>query len=121
MANKTVWRRLLPAAAAVALSGCVSVRNADGLVPPPALCSSVTGTVGVPRGPVEMDKLKEGRTSVAVHLHEWFFTGASASLLEMSLREAARKGGLKEVRYADYEQLSILGFVTIFSLVAYGD
>lgn len=108
-------------AAIALLCGCVSVDNRSGLRPPSALCSHVKGTVGVPREPVLVGGLKSGHTDVAVHLQEWVFTGASAGLVDMALAKAVENGGLRKVHYADYEQTSILGFVTVFNLTAYGE
>lgn len=102
-------------------AGCVSVGNRNGLTPPSALCSSFRGTVGVPKGAVPVGGLKSARTNAAVHLHEWAVTGASAGLIDMALQNALSNGELKKVYYADYEQVSILGFVTIFNLTAYGE
>lgn len=103
------------------LCGCVSVDNRNGLRPPSALCSHIKGTVSVPREPVLVGGLKTGHTDVAVHLKEWVFTGASAGLVDMALAKAVENGELRKVHYADYEQTSILGFVTVFNLTAYGE
>lgn len=103
------------------LTGCVSVKNQNGLTPPSALCSKVKGTIGVPKGSVPVGHLKSVRTDASLHLQEWVFSGASAGLIDMSLRNALSNGDLKRVYYADYEQISILGFVTVFNVTAYGE
>ncbi len=103
------------------LAGCVSVENHNGLNPPSALCSVVTGTIGVPKEPVPVGNLKSARTDATVHLHEWVFTGASAGLIDMALQNAVSRGDLKKVYYADYEQVSYFGFVTVFNVTAYGE
>ena len=119
MANK---RAVAFALAVVALlTGCVSVKNQNGLTPPSALCSKVKGTIGVPKDPVPVGGLKTARTSASLHLHEWVFSGASAGLIDMALQNALSNGELKKVYYADYEQVSILGFVTVFNVTAYGE
>ena len=118
MASKLI--AICALASGIFLQGCVSVVNRNGLKPPAALCSWITGTVGVPRGPIQVGQQKSGRSSGSVHLQEWIFSGASASILDLALKQAAANGGLKSVQYADYEQLSILGFVTVFHLTAYG-
>ena len=119
MANKlTVALALV---AVMLLAGCVSVKNQNGLTPPSALCSVVTGTIGVSKGPVPVGNLKSARTHASVHLHEWVFSGASAGLIDMALQNAVANSGLKKVYYADYEQVSYLGFVTVFNVTAYGE
>lgn len=119
MANKLATAIVL--AVGVMLAGCVSVKNQNGLTPPSALCSKVRGTIGVPKGSVPVGDLKSARTAASLHLHEWVFSGASAGLIDMSLRNALSNGELKKVYYADYEQMSILGFVTVFNVTAYGE
>lgn len=119
MANK--WAVAVALVAEALLSGCVSVDNRNGLNMPPAFCSNVKGTVGVPKGPISVDGLKTARTSASVHLHEWVFSGASAGLIDMALQNALSNGELKKLYYADYEQISLFGFVTVFNLTAYGE
>ena len=119
MANK--WAVAFAFAAVALLTGCVSVKNQNGLTPPSALCSKVKGTIGIPKESVSVDHLKLARTSASLHFHEWVFSGASAGLIDMALQNALSTGELKKVYYADYEQLSILGFVTVFNVTAYGE
>jgi len=120
MANNVPFR-VAEFGAIALLVGCVSVHNKSGLTPPLALCSHIRATVGVPDKPVTVAKLKNGKIDGAVHIKEWVFSGVSAGLLDMMMAEAAKNGGLKKIYYADYEQTSYLGFVTIFDLVAYGE
>jgi len=120
MANRAKGLAATFLASALA-AGCVSVRNENGLMPPVAICSHVRATVGAPKGPVSVACLKSGEADISVHIKEWFFSGASAGLLDMTLAKAARNGGLTKIHYADYEQTSILGFVTVFNLIAYGE
>ena len=40
---------------------------------------------------------------------------------DCSIAAAARNGNLKKVYFADYEQQTFLGFVTFFSVTAYGE
>ena len=49
------------------------------------------------------------------------YTGISADVCDMALREAIEDGNLKKVYFADYEQQTFLGFVTFFSVTAYGE
>ena len=103
------------------LTGCVSVKTQNGFTLPSALCSNIKGTIGVPKDPVPVGNLKTARTSASLHLHEWVFSGASAGLIDMALQNALSNCELKKVHYADYEQASILGFVTVFNVTAYGE
>lgn len=103
------------------LAGCVTVGNEKGLCPPNGLCSHVRSTMGVPKCPIDCANLKTGRTDKSFHVQEWVFSGASADVIDMMLAKAAANGRLKRVAYADYEMTSILGFVTLFNLVAYGE
>ena len=118
MANEL---KLLVVLAAALLAGCVSVENRGGLNPPVALFSTIKGTIGVPRDPIPMERLKSAKTDGTVHLREWVFSGISAGIVDMALQSAVAKGDLKKVYYADYEQTSYLGFVTVFNIVAYGE
>lgn len=120
MASKT-FARLLPVAVLASAAGCVSVKNAAGLQPPAALCSNLRATVGCPKGPIGCPCPKQGSTDATVQLKEWVFTGISADIVNMALQEAVRDGKLKKVAYADYDQVSYLGFVTLFRLTAYGE
>jgi len=118
MANRLQFPTVVLTAALV---GCVSIRNDNGVNPPRALCSHVCASMGVPKGPVAVGGRKSGESGTAVHVKDWVFTGLSADVTDMALRTAAKNGGLKRVDYADYELTSILGFVTVFDLVAYGE
>ena len=119
MANKLATALTL--IAGTILAGCVSVDNRDGLNPPVALCSNIRGTIGVPKGAVPVAGLKSARTDATVHFKEWIFTGLSAGMVDMTLQNALANSGLKKVYYADYEQTSYLGFVTVFNVTAYGE
>lgn len=108
-------------AAAVSLCGCVSVKNDRAIVPPPALISVVKAPLTVPSEPVSCENLKTGMASEAFYIWEYLFTGISATVWTATLEEARRAGGLKNVKYADYEMTSILGYITVFSVRAYGE
>ena len=119
MANK--FAAALALVMGAVLTGCVSVTNREGLTPPSALCSKITGTIGVPKQPITVVNLKSARTDATVHLKEWIFTGISAGAVDMALQTAVANSGLKKVYYADYEQVSYLGFVTVFNVIAHGE
>lgn len=105
---------------AIALGGCVSVRNDSSLVPPTALCTNFRAPITMPRGSVDLVGLKVGECGGAWHLKEWVFSGVSAGSCDMLLKEAAQNGGISEILFADYEQISFLGFITCFRVTAYG-
>ena len=115
-------RRLaIPLFCAAALCGCVGVKHGHGLVPPRALCSDIRAPLVVPRGPVPCTNLKVGKGSSSVFVKEWVYSGLSMDATDMALEEAVKAGGIRHVHFADYEQYSILGFVTIFNVTAYGE
>lgn len=105
---------------AIALGGCVSVRNDSSLVPPTALCTNFRAPITMPQGSVDLVGLKVGESGGAWHLKEWVFSGVSAGSCDMLLKEAAENGGISEILFADYEQVSYLGFVTSFKVTVYG-
>lgn len=111
---------ILPLLAA-ALCGCVGVKHEHGLVPPRALCSDIRAPLVVPRGPVPCANLKVGKGSSSVYVKEWVYSGASVDATNMALEEAVKAGGIRHLHFADYEQYSVLGFVTVFSVTAYGE
>jgi len=120
MVNRRILLFLALGAVAI-LTGCVSIRNDDGINPPAALCSRVRGTMGVPKAPVSVAGSKKGESGTSVHVKEWIYSGISANVTDMALKSAVENGGLTRVDYVDYEMTSYLGFVTVFNLVAYGE
>lgn len=113
------------ALAAVALllaaCGCVSVKGDRTLVPPSGLYAHFRAPLSAIRESVPCDNLKTGTGSSAIYLKEWVYTGISADICNMALRDAIEDGNLKKVYYADYEQHTFLGFVTLFKVTAYGE
>lgn len=115
-------KRLLPVLPlAAALCGCVSVKSDHGLVPPSGLVADFRAPLVVPRGPVPCENLKVGKGSSSVYVKEWLYTGASVDVTDMLLDKAMRDAGIRRLCFADYEQYSILGFVTVFTVTAYGE
>lgn len=110
---------ILPLAAA--LCGCVSVKHDHALVPPSAAITDFRAPLVVPRGPVPCANLKVGRGSRSVYLKEWVYTGISVDVTDMLLEQAARSAGISRICFADYEQDSFLGFVTVFTVTVYGE
>ena len=112
---------LAAAAALLAACGCVSVKGDRTLVPPTGLYAHFRAPLSVNRETVPCDNLKSGTGSRAVYLKEWVYSGLSADVCDMALRDAIEDGGLKKVYFADYEQQTFLGFVTLFKVTAYGE
>ncbi len=105
----------------LATCGCVSVKGDKTLVPPTGLYAHFRAPLSVNRETVPCDNLKSGTGSRSVYLKEWVYTGLSAEACDMALREAIENGKLEKVYFADYEQQTFLGFVTIFKVTAYGE
>ena len=106
--------------ALLAASGCVSVKGDRTIVPPSGFYAHFRAPLTVNREPVPCEDLKSGTSSGSVYLKEWVYSGISADVCDMALREAMENGGLKKVYFADYEQQTFLGFVTVFKVTAYG-
>lgn len=107
--------------AAVLAVGCVSVKHAHNLVPPSGLASDLRAPLVLPKEPVPCTNLKVGKGSRSVYVKEWVYSGVSADVTDMALTDAVKSAGIKRLLYADYEQCSFLGFVTVFTVTAYGE
>ena len=112
---------LAAAVALLAAYGCVSVKGDGTLVPPTGLYAHFRAPLSVNREPVPCENLKSGTGSSSVYLNEWVYTGISADICNMALRDAIEDGNLKKVYFADYEQHTFLGFVSLFTVTAYGE
>ena len=115
--------KIVPAVilAFLAVCGCVSVKGDRTLVPPSGIYAHFRAPLSVNRAPVPCDGLKSGTSSVSVYIKEWVYSGISAEVCDMALRGAIANGELKKVYFADYEQKTFLGFVTVFTVTAYGE
>ena len=120
MAND-MKRAIMVLPLAAALCGCVSVKSDHALVPPSGMITDFRAPLVVPRGPVPCEKLKVGRGGKSVYLKEWVYSGISGDVTDMLLKQAMRDAGIRRLCFADYEQYSILGFVTVFTVTAYGE
>ncbi len=109
------------AAALLAACGCVSVKGDRTLVPPTGLYAHFRAPLTVNREPVPCENLKSGTGSQSIYFKEWVYTGLSTDICDMALREAIEDGKFTKVYFADYEQETFLGFVTIFKVTAYGE
>ena len=115
------FRFALAAAMLLATCGCVSVKGDKTLVPPTGLYAHFRAPLAVNRESVPCKNLKSGTGSSSVYVKEWVYTGISADVCNMALREAIENGNLKKVYFADYEQHTFLGFITLFKVTAYGE
>ena len=113
--------RLLALLLSASVVGCVSVKNEHALVPPLGLCSDFKAPLTMPKGPVPCTNLKVGTSSRSVYVKDWIYTGIGVDVCNMALADAAEKGQIKQLYFADYSQYSILGFVTVFTVTAYGE
>ena len=112
---------LLFAVLAALFGGCVSVKNDRAIVPPPALISEVTAPLTIPVESTSCVNLKKGTASGSLYIYEYLFTGISATVWTSTLERAMHKGGLKKLHYAEYHMTSILGYITTFTVTAYGE
>ena len=120
MANNVKFA-LAAAAMLLATCGCVSVKGDKTLVPPTGLYAHFRAPLAVNRESVPCDNLKSGTGSSSVYLKEWVYTGLSADICDMALRKAIDNGKLTKVYFADYEQHTFFGFVSLFKVTAYGE
>ena len=102
-------------------AGCVSVKNDRAIVPPPALISNVIAPLTIPAEPISGENLKKGTASESLYVHEYIFTGISATIWTPTIEKAMRKGRLKKLHYAEYQMTSILGYITTFTVTTYGE
>ena len=109
------------AIALAAMAGCVSVKGEKTLVPPSGLFSHFRAPLAANVAPVPCTNLKVGKGDISVYVKDWVYSGIGADVCNMALQNAIQNGGLKKVYFADYEQTSYLGFVTLFTVTAYGE
>ena len=114
-------RFLLCIVIAISFCGCVSVRNERSIVPPPALISVVRAPLTTPTESVDCGSLKCGVAADAFYIWEYLFTGIDATVWTATLDKAMQSGKLSKLHYADYEMTSVLGYITVFTVTAYGE
>lgn len=85
------WKTALALMACLGATGCVSVKHEKCLVPPVGLYTHFRAPLTLPRGPVPCANLKTGTGERSYYVKEWVYSGVSAELCEMTLREAAEK------------------------------
>lgn len=108
-------------AIAISFCGCVSVKNDRSIVPPPAFISFVKAPLTVPSEPVSCGSLKRGEAADSIYVWEYLYTRITVTVWNSTLEKAMRNGGLTKLHYADYTMESYLGYVTIFTVTAYGE
>ena len=120
--SSPAMRRLVASAALTALfCGCVSVKNDRSIVPPSALISVIRAPLTTPSGPISCHGLKSGRASDSFYVNEYIFTDMSATIWAATLEKAMKNGKIRKLHYADYDMSSFLGYVTTFTVRAYGE
>ncbi len=62
----------------------------------------------------------EGK-SYTMAVREPYFTGQGVAWAQAAIDEAARRGGLKHVAYADFEMLEVLSVYSKFTVHVYGE
>ena len=105
----------------ISFCGCVSVKNDRAIVPPPAVISFIKAPLTVPSTSVSCENMKRGEAADSIYVWEYLYTGITVSAWSSTLEKAMRNGGLTKLHYADYTMESYLGYVTIFSVTAYGE
>jgi hypothetical protein len=63
---------------------------------------------------------KRGEGTVT-YIQDVILTGGGIAWDDAAIQDAARRGNLTTVHYADYEVVSILGIFGTFKVIAYGD
>ena len=81
----------------------------------------MTAPLTIPVEPISCANLKKGTVSESLYIYEYLFTGISATVWTSTIEKAMRKGGLKKLHYAEYHMTSILGYITTFTVTAYGE
>lgn len=115
-----MWTRAVLIALALVASGCGTFIARAPVQPPRGfLYTSYRAPLSV-----DFDETRLGSkhgTATVNYFQDVLFTGIALAWGEGDLEDAARNGGIKEVRYADYELLSVLGVFVRFQVHAYGD
>lgn len=111
----------IAAAMAMAVCGCVSVKNDNSLVPPSGLYSDFKAPLTSFKEPLNLEGLKKGTARDNVYIHEWVYTGIGVTVWNATLKEAMEEAGITKLHYAEYSQWSFLGFYTRFEVTAYGE
>ncbi len=115
---------LLVAAGCLLISGCTLVPgfspfpNTPVLPPPGFIFTNYKAPLTVDFKGDELGS-KKGSAST-MYLHEPFLQ-TSWAWGDVSIEAAAQNGGIKEVTYADYEVLAVLGLFGRFTIYAHGN
>jgi len=104
-------------AAAVFVSGCVSLKDDSSVVMPGYLVNVTKGPLtGNLRNGIVTEELKKGKAS-EVLFFQWYIPWVSAG--KETLLEAMEDGGITELHYADYSVTHCL-IIAFFNVTAYG-
>lgn len=106
------------------LSGCAGWTLYSAPVKPPqgALFVDVKAplTAEFNATPVGADLKKVSKTKTGF-FRDFIFTGGTMAWDDVAIAEIARRGGIEEVAYADYELFNILGIYGTFTVNVYGN
>lgn len=127
MRLSTFFRLALTLAFGVAmlpLAGCAGLTAYSAPVKPPQgmlfvdvkapLTAQFNGT------PVGANLKKVSKTHTGF-FRDFIFTGGTFAWDDVAISEIARRGGIEEVAYADYELMNILGIYGTFTINVYGN
>ena len=95
------------------LSGCAGFYSAPLTPPGGALYSDIQAPLSIePEGTTLGKKVGEASTTSILGM---FATG------DASVATAAKEGGITTVRHIDYKMKNVLGVISTFTIVVYGD
>jgi len=110
---KTITKIATATALTGVLSGCAGFYVAPLTPPPGFLYSDIQAPLSIePKGTKLGSKVGEASTTN--------FLGAFATG-DASVATAAKSGGITTVRHIDYKMKNILGVISTFTIVVYGD
>ena len=106
---------------AVLLCGCGAYYNTSVVPPRGVLFSNIKAPLTTDFNDTEVQgTLIKSSKKWTYYVHDILFTGISVAWETADIPEIARKGGITEVAYADYEFLQVLGVFAQFTINVYG-
>lgn len=108
----------------VGATGCTFLVNYQAPVVPPrvALIETYKAPLMTNFNYTNVDKgnIIKASSSKTLYFHDILITGMNFSWDDVAIPEIARKGGIKNITYADYEVVNILGVYMHFQVNVYG-
>lgn len=103
-------------------TGCSSVTQRTAVKPPGGfLYANFRAPLTVDLGGVDLTKARKASASKTQFFHEPFLTHAEIAWGDASIARIAEQGGIRNVAYADYEYMNILGIYSEFTVHVYGE